>query len=194
MERSWRHGYEPFRRIGAGTFIAVSPTRNIMYICEPELSTQFLRGKTFAKPAEFLQILNIFSPTITGADDQEALLYREITASFFKNRTMHQVWTNSIDAAGLLMKVLTESRAPVCNEFREVLARMALHILNVSCFEGGQGYLGELRFQEQIRPSHNLSYVEAIHSVLKNFANIFHTPSLILSKSLWICGAQRHAN
>ena len=82
-----------------------------MYTCEPELSTQFMRGKTFAKPAEFLQILNIFGPTLTGAGDQEARLYTKIIAPFFNNRTMYQVWTSSIDAAGLLERELLWGRS-----------------------------------------------------------------------------------
>lgn len=184
LERGWRYGYEPFRRVGADTFMAVSPTKNILYTCDLEVSTQFLHNKIFTKPAGLLQILNIYGPTMTGTDGQETSLYRKTMAPFFNNRTMHQVWNNSIHGAECLLRVVTRHNAPMVEQLRPVLARMTLHILNTTCFEHDQDCMADLEFREQIPEGHYLSYVQAMHSVLDNMANIFLTPALILSELL----------
>ncbi|MCJ1344328.1 hypothetical protein MMC31_002531 [Peltigera leucophlebia] len=88
--RGWHYGYEPFRKIGTDTFIVVSPTQNVLYICDPNVITQLFRGNTFGKPTGLLKMLNIFGPTLTGTDGDEARQYRKITAPFFNEQTLRQ--------------------------------------------------------------------------------------------------------
>ena len=57
--------------LGTDTYIVVSPSQNTLITCEPEAVNQILRGKGFDKPAELIKLLNVFGPTITGAENKE---------------------------------------------------------------------------------------------------------------------------
>ncbi|MCJ1245731.1 hypothetical protein MMC30_002935 [Trapelia coarctata] len=184
LERGWPEGYDPFRRVGADTFIAVSPTQNILFTCDPEASTQFLRGKNWTKPTELLQILNIFGPTMTGTDGEETRLYRKITAPFFNHRTMQQVWNTSVRAVSSMLEVVTGDQASMHNRnLRPLLAKMTLHIVNAVCFESDPNCLDELESRRAIPKGHELSYSQSIHTVLDNFATLFLIPRPILNNS-----------
>lgn len=182
--RSWRYGYEPFRKIGTDTFIVVSPTRNVLYTCDPNVITQLVRGNTFEKPTELLEILNIFGPTLTGANGEEARQYRKITAPFFNEETLRQVWVNSVNSIETTLKLLVKSeRVGHFRGLRPVLAWMALRILNVVGFEGKRNFLAKSTFSDEVLPGHALSYSEAMHSLLDHFGVIYFTPFLALSTS-----------
>lgn len=161
--------------------MAVSSSRNVLFTCNPEATTQLSRDKLIGKPVELLEILNIFGPTMTGTDGQEAHLYRSITAPFFNEFTMHKVWSTSIMSTEDLLKVLVEVDVSGCNRnLRRVLARMTLHVLNKVCFENNQTCLDTLQLQEKMGSNHKLTYTEAMHSTLDHFFTIFATPPLIL--------------
>lgn len=162
--------------------MAVSSSRNVLYTCDPEAATQLFRDKAIGKPADLLKVLNIFGPTMTGTDGQEARLYRTITAPFFNEHALQQVWSTSIISTEELLRVLSEVDASGCSQnLRRILARMTLHILNKVCFENNQDCSDALQSQEKIIPDHKLSYIEAMHLTLDHLATIFTTPPSILS-------------
>lgn len=121
---------------------------------------------------------------MTGTDGEEARLYRKITAPFFTEQTMHRVWNKSLNSTEVLCRVLMAGQTldGFQGELRQVLARMTLDILNSVCFEGDdQNCLDVLRFQEQIPSDHQMSYFQAMHTMLDHFTTIFFTPIRILS-------------
>lgn len=180
--RTWHYGYKPFSTIGADTFMAVSSSQNVLYTCDPEATTQLFRDKAIGKPSELYKILNIFGPTMTGTDGQEARLYRTITAPFFNEYALRQVWSTSIMSTEKLLRILVKVDVSGCHQnLRQSLARMTLHILNKVCFENNQDCLDVLQLQEEISPGHELSYSEAMHCTLNHFDTIFGTPPFILS-------------
>lgn len=97
--RGWNQGYTPFKIAGVDTFVAVSPTRNVIHNCDPEISTEIFRRSEFGKPVELIALLNIFGPGLTGSDGAEGRLYRKITAPFFNEQTLARVWRVSLDSA-----------------------------------------------------------------------------------------------
>lgn len=164
--------------------MVVSSSRNVLYTCDPETVTQLSRDKAIGKPSELLTILNVFGPTMTSTDGQEARLYRTITAPFFNEYVLQQVWSTSIMSTEELLRIFIEVDASGNNQtLRQIFARMTLHILNKVCFEGNQNCLDTLQSREKIFPGHKLSYSEAMHSTLDHLVTIFGTPSLILSTS-----------
>jgi hypothetical protein len=180
--RGWHYGYQSFQKVGADTFIAVSPRGNILFTCDAEASNQFLRGSAFGKPAELLGILNVFGPTMTGTDGQETRIYRNVAKPFFTEQTMQQVWRNSVHGAALLLEVLTQGKAAEYHkDLRPILARLTLHLLNSVCFEKDKDCLDELQFSEEVLPGHEISYSAAMHKMLDHFGTIFFTPPFILS-------------
>lgn len=127
-------------------------------------------------------MLNIFGPTLTGTDGDEARQYRKITAPFFNEQTLRQVWINSVNSIETTLKLLVKSqRVGHFRGLRPVLAWMALRILNVVGFEGKRNFLAGSVFSDEVLPGHALNYSEAMHSVLDHFGTIHFTPSLVLS-------------
>lgn len=184
FSRGWHYGYEPFRKMGTDTFMVVSPTGNVLHTCDPNVITQLFRGNKFGKPTELLKMLNIFGPTLTGTDGDEARQYRKITAPFFNEETLHQVWINSVSNIETTITLFGKSK--IVNHFRglrPLLAWMALRILNTVCFEGKRELLAKSVFSDEVLPGHALSYSEAMHSVLDHFGTISYTPFFVLSTS-----------
>lgn len=176
--RGWHYGYEPFGKIGTDTSVVVSPTRNVLYTCDPNVITQLFRGNTFGKPTELLKMLNIFGPTLTGTNGDEARQYRKITAPFFNEQTLHQVWINSVNSIETTLKLLVKSQTvDHFRGLRPILAWMTLRILNVVGFEGKRNFLAGSGFSDEVLPDHALSYSRAMHSVLDHFGTIHFNPS-----------------
>ncbi len=60
LDRIWHSGHQPFAIKGADTLIAVSPSQNTLFTCDPKLITQLLRDPAFGKPTAMLGLLNLF--------------------------------------------------------------------------------------------------------------------------------------
>ncbi len=177
FNRSWHYGYKPFKEFGADTIMIVTPSGNILITCDPEAAGQLFRNKSLGKPAELMGILNVFGPTITGTDGQEARLYRKITSPFFNEETMYRVWEKSVSSAEALLHVIQGHN----EELRPVLARMTLHLLNAVCFGCEQDCLDELQLRGHIPSGCKLSCSEAMAAMLEHLPTVFFTPSIVLS-------------
>ncbi|EHA18942.1 hypothetical protein ASPNIDRAFT_54126 [Aspergillus niger ATCC 1015] len=123
----WHLGYTPFEQVGADTFLAVSPGGFVLYTCDRHVSTQLFQDGRFGKPAHLMQVLNIYGPTITGTDGPESRLYRRITAPFFREDTLRQVFTHAIEGAQVLGLALNQPAA--YHQLRTLAARLSLNLL-----------------------------------------------------------------
>jgi len=173
---AWHHGYSAFQDAKTDTLILVSPGDRVMLTCDPIAANSIFRDSSFGKPKDLISLLNIFGPTITGSDGSEARLYRRITAPFFGQATMKEVWTESVISASILMQVVNENT----EELRPILARLTLYLLNVLCFEAPQNCLRTLRNQERSADGQTLGYSQAMATFLENFPIVSYTPSLLL--------------
>ncbi|KAL6873063.1 cytochrome P450 [Trichoderma novae-zelandiae] len=154
----WHNGYEPFERLQANTFLAVSPGGLILYTCDPDVNVQLFRDASFGKPAELLSILNVYGPTITGTDGPESRLYRKVTGPFFTETTLRRVFAQSVSGAKMLLAALL--RPDAHRHLRALSARVSLNTL-----------------------SQTLSYSQALHGLLENLGAIFVLPHWLLRLS-----------
>lgn len=180
FSEGWHHGYQPFEDIGADTFLAVSPGGIILYTCDADVSTQLFRDGSFGKPAGLMKILNVFGPTMTGTDGPEARLYRRITAPFFNEATLRNVFRQSVQGGKELLLVLAQTT--VDDKLRTLTARLSLNLLNrVSLEHQSQSELGKaLRFEDQVPLGHTMSYSQAMHALLDNFQTVYVAPRWFL--------------
>jgi len=178
----WHNGYEPFKHVGADTFLAVSPGGIILYTCDADVSSQLFRDSRFGKPAHLMQVLNIFGPTITGTDGAESRLYRRITAPFFNEATLRQVFEHSVQGGQELRLVLNQRSAH--RRLRTLTARLSLHLLNRVCNQNqtNEDLVQALRFEEQLPGTHRMSYSDAVHTLLDHYQTVFLFPPGLLSK------------
>ena len=179
MERAWHLGYEPFRNVGTDTFITVSPGGNVLFTCDPDVSSHFLRGSVYGKPTKIMRMLNIFGPTITASENLEAKLSRKITSPFFTNQTHSQVWVESVKCSERLCETYLQR---VLQDVRTILARATLHVLNAVCFEKeDKNLVQELQSEESTPRTYEISYPRAIHTLLAHFRVVYLIPSFVLS-------------
>lgn len=179
----WHSGYEPFERVKADTFLAVSPGGLILYTCDPDVNTQLFRDGSFGKPAQLMSILNIYGPTITGTDGPESRLYRKITGPFFSENTLRRVFVQSVSGAKILLAALT--RPDAHRQLRTLSARVSLNTLSQICFSNqtDSDLVKALAFEDNIPDKRTLSYSEALHGLMDNWSTIFLVPHWLLRLS-----------
>ena len=154
--------------MGWDTFIAVSSAGKICHTCDPQLVQQMLRSNLVDKPADLMDVLNIFGPTMTGTKNQESRLYRKITTPFFNESTMQDVWNKSLEGARIALMVLTrDKKSNIVRESRPTFARLSLYLLNAVCFESCEDPMAELEDCGQLPSGHQMTYSQAMHAVLK---------------------------
>lgn len=188
----WHNGYEPFRRAGADTFLAVSPGSVVLYTCDADVSSQLFRDNRLGKPAHLMSILNIFGPTITSTDGAESRLYRRITAPFFSEATMRDVFVGSVQGGGQLVQALRHPAA--YRQLRTLTAKLSLHILSRFCneTEDQKDLVNALQATDKPHGNHRMTYGEAVFNLLENYMTIFLMPHALLSmclplrRNLWI--------
>ncbi|KAJ5721216.1 cytochrome P450 [Penicillium malachiteum] len=148
-----------------------------------DVSSQLFRDSRFGKPAHLMQILNIFGPTITGTDGAESRLYRRITAPFFNEETLRQVFEHSVQGGQELRLVLSQDTAH--RRLRTLTARLSLHLLNRVCNENqtSEDLVRALRFEDQLQGTHRMSYIDAVHTLLDHYATVFLFPPKLLKLS-----------
>ncbi|KUI67226.1 Cytochrome P450 3A2 [Cytospora mali] len=179
----WHNGYEPFERVKADTFLAVSPGGLILYTCDPDVNTQLFRDGSFGKPAELMSILNIYGPTITGTDGPESRLYRKITGPFFSESTLRRVFVQSVSGATILLAALT--RPDAHRQLRTLSARVSLNTLSQICYDNqtDSDLVKALAFSDNVPDGRTLSYSEALHGLMDNWTAIFLMPHWMLRLS-----------
>ena len=181
--RGWHDGYSVFRNFGADTYVVVTPSQNILHTCEPEAVSQIMRNNAIEKPADLVNILNLFGPTMTGAENKDARHYKKITAPFFNEDSMQKIWTQSVSGGEALLKVLIKSQRPGCGgDPRPYLARLSLYLLNAVCFESQQDCVEELEGRSPIPFGHALGYSQAFHTMLGHIKTVYAVPRPLLSR------------
>ena len=179
---AWHDGYSTFRKLGVDTYIVVSPSRNILHTCEPEAVYHILRSNALEKPTEILDLLNLFGPTMTGATNREARLYRKVTSPFFNETSLQKVWSQSLAGGEALLEVLAEvQKHGHTVEMRTLLARLSLHVLNSVCFENDQDCVKELEGRSPVPSGHASSLSQAMLTMLDHVKIVYAVPWRVLS-------------
>ncbi|KAI1305465.1 cytochrome P450 [Xylaria venustula] len=183
LDRIWHSGYKPFAITGADTLIAVAPSQNILFTCDPKLITQLLRDPAFGKPTAMLGLLNLFGPTMTGTDGPENRLYRKVTAPYFNHTTMESVFRESVEETSSFVEVVTGQVSALDTELRPMLSKLALHILSKCGFGKTGSCLDELQFSEKPSKGHELSFADTFLDIDQDLALIALTPPFLLNNS-----------
>ncbi|KAL8861937.1 MAG: hypothetical protein Q9178_001807 [Gyalolechia marmorata] len=185
--RGWNYGYQPFRTAKADTFVAVSPSRNVIHTCDPDVAAQIFRRSEFRKPLELIGLLNVFGPGLTGSEGAEGRLYRKVTAPFFNERTLQEVWRVSIESVEVLLRDLSadtlSSSWKEGRDLRSMVAGMTLHNVFAVCFgkTDDRGEKAGYRMEETVPPGHKIGFRQSILSTLDHIGIMAFMPKLILN-------------
>ncbi|KAL8917288.1 MAG: hypothetical protein Q9172_005914 [Xanthocarpia lactea] len=188
--RGWNYGYQPFRTAKGDTFVAVSPSRNVIHTCDPDVAAQIFRRSEFRKPLELIGLLNVFGPGLTGSEGAEGRLYRRVTAPFFTEKTLQEVWRVSIESVEVLLRDLsTDDALPSSRkkgrDLRSMVAGMTLYNVFAVCFgkTDDRGEKGGYRVEETVPPGHKIGFRQSILSTLDHIGTMAFMPKIILNLS-----------
>ncbi|MCJ1478599.1 hypothetical protein MMC13_007280 [Lambiella insularis] len=179
----------PFEEVGADTFLAVAPSHNSLWTCEPEAVLQISRSKDeFSKPAKALSVLNVYGPTVTATDGEESRLYRRIVGPSFNDKTHAAVWNSSIKQVERLLGLWEKNgKDDLVPRLGEDAARMTLYIMSKVCFGKTMSQMGDMNspgkevLYEQGQKYNGLAYSQALSEMLENILTIFLLPTALLS-------------
>ena len=116
--------------------MVVSPTRNVLWTCDPQVILQVLsRRNDFHRPVVALKVLNLYGPTIMGTEGPESRLYQKITSPSFNDETHQAVWSVSLQLTQQLLKSWLEDE-PVGHVLRmnQDTSRLTLCVISRVCF------------------------------------------------------------
>ena len=131
-----------------------------------------------------MDLLNLFGPTITGATNREARLYRKVTSPFFTENNLQKMWSQSLTGGEALLKVLVKAQEHGHTaDLRKLLARLSLHVINSVCFESDQDCVKELEGRSPVPSGHASSYSQAMHTMLDHAKIVYAVPWRLLSIS-----------
>jgi cytochrome P450 len=154
----------------------------VIHTCDPEVSTQIFRRSEFTKPVELIELLNVFGPGLTGSEGAEGRLYRKVTAPFFTEQTVDQVWRTSIESVETFMQSVVASQASKKSNrrgLRSMVASMTLHIVFTVCF-GTDVDKKSPQLQETSFIGHKTGFYQTVLSSLDHIATIAFMPKFIL--------------
>ena len=191
IPRAWHAGYKPFEEAGADTFIAVSPSHNALWTCDPETILQISKSKDeYPKAVKAMSVLNVYGPTVTATDGEESRLYRRIVAPSFNEATYEKLWTNTTSLIEELVSAWTRSESSATvQRLGKDAASMTLHIMSRVCFGREMEWTADLSINDHSTHKgaratryKGLTYSQALSEMLEGILIIFLLPARFLSK------------
>ena len=193
LEWGWKRRYEPFAKIGADTFLTVSPERIVLSTAEASVISQMgNRRNDFPKALEVYDSLKLYGENVVVVEGQRWRHHRKITSPPFSEKNNGLVWQETLDQTTTMVQRwfdgphATESRT--LNNIAEDTMRLSLHIISKAGFgrpmewpkqeeDGGQS-------SEKLDKGHSMTYTDALGSLLHNILWLLAIPRGLLSESL----------
>lgn len=180
--KAWQQGHSPFSKLHHDTFILCSPSGNLLWTCEPQVTHQlYTRGTDFIKPVKMMGMLNIYGPTLVASDGEEARLYRKITGPSFNEKNHERVWIETLKQAG---HMVNDWYGNAITTLHSDVSRGTLHVFSSVCLSHDIEWTKGRNQKDFMPKGHTLSWADAIDSVLNHAITIFTTPRFLLSKFL----------
>ncbi|MBE7180983.1 MAG: cytochrome P450 [Terriglobus roseus] len=193
----WQHRYGVFERNG-DTFMIVTDWKNIVYTCDAGAISQITaRRADFPKPVEVYGTMNIYGRNVVSAEGAEWRRHRKITAPPFTEKNNHLVWKESLYQARNMVRQWTGPDGEGGKTWDNISAdamRLSLHIIsragfNVRCLWPGIDDDDEKALKDGamstavIPDGHEMSYVEAMSTLLHRIILVFIVPEWAASES-----------
>ncbi|EOD51415.1 putative cytochrome p450 protein [Neofusicoccum parvum UCRNP2] len=167
-------------------FAHATPSNIEIFVADAASSYEVLaRKKDFGKPMHFVEIINIFGPTVASTDGPDWYRHRRITATPFNERNNAIVWRESVkQATQMLSYFKTTVGTAGSTGLGDDTMTLTLHILT----SVGLGFSYDFRGTQEQRnhnevsnAGHTLSYRDCLAAVLENFVVMQLLPKKIFS-------------
>lgn len=200
LEWGWHLKYEPFKRLGTDTFLAVSPGRNMLYTASAEVISQITSRKNdFPKPLEVYATLTMYGNNVVTSEGQLWRHHRKIASPPFSEKNNHLVWTEALEQCQAMVNgwfegntAKTESRTVYT--IADDAMRLSLYVISRAGFGVHLQWpgIGDAHTKKPVKHktessaevAQGMSYTDALGLVLHEFLLLFLVPRLLLSNSM----------
>ncbi|KAH7119108.1 cytochrome P450 [Dendryphion nanum] len=160
------------------TFSIVSSGGVILYTADPtSLNSILSNRKDFGKPAIY-ENLELFGPNVDTVNGDAWTRHRKITAPCFNERVSGFVWDEALRQTRSMLGLWLSQPNGRVGSMVEDTRVIALHVLTAAGFGISNDFLGGAR---NVAPGHNLSYRDALMTVLEHFVL-----SIVLTQMPWL--------
>lgn len=195
LEWGWKRRYEPFKRFGSDTFMTVSPERNVLYTADADVVNQITtRRNDFPKALEVYESLKIYGNNVVTSEGQLWRHHRKIVSPPFTEKNNHLVWAETLDQTSAMLKSWLAG-GPTIYTVADDAMRLSLHVISKAGFGVHLQWPGQEKAQQNghtesqdnssstaLPPGHEMSYTEALGSLLHNILPLLIAPRYVLSK------------
>ncbi|ORY15312.1 putative cytochrome P450 [Clohesyomyces aquaticus] len=150
-------------------FVLCSPASNAIVTCYPPGLDRVIKGhKNWPQPGAQNRLFAFYGENIASTNGADWQRHRKITTSAFNERSMHQVWEESIKRARSLNFAGESVRT--LGRIRSTFDVLAMHVLAIVGF-GQEGTL------KSIPPGHRQSLMDSLGFILKHIllTVVFHS-------------------
>jgi cytochrome P450 len=178
----WKAGYRPFEEVGSDTFILASHAGNMLWTCDPNVMKNLLMQHAKSQiPVDMVKFYDIYGPTIGSTEGDEWRTHRRVITAGFNPATYNLAWKESLHQTGTLTDRWIEegSVIPVVKKWTSLLT---LHVISGAFFHKSLEWKDYTQYTMPTPPGHQISYEEALFTVLKRLGYIFLTHRALLGK------------
>ncbi|KAL2431202.1 Cytochrome P450 monooxygenase [Exophiala dermatitidis] len=197
-----RLGMEVFERVGADTFLVVSPGGIMMHTADPEVISQITtRRNDFPKPTPIYRSLDIYGKNVVSTEGAMWRQHRKATSPPFTEKNNHLVWAESIDQASAMLAswVGPDRQGDITvDRVMDDTMRLSLYVISRAGFgrklewpsadekaniDTNYDDPSKIQNQDLDRDAgHSMSYTYAIHCLLDNILFQFILPRWLMDK------------
>ena len=196
----WARRYEPFKRYGSGTFITVTPERNVLYTADADVISQITtRRSDFPKQVDIYEPLKIYGNNVVTTEGQLWRHHRKITGPPFSEKNNHLVFAETLgqcqDMVDSWMDGDQESSKTIHTVADDAM-RLSLHIISRAGFgvpliwpaKAKAPEKGHVKGEEgntssaSVPEGHTMSFAGALGLLLHSMLPLIILPEFLLSK------------
>lgn len=182
-DRVWRYGFAPFKYHEASTFLAVSPSKIVLWTASPTTVVDMIRRRNdILKPTSELGILNVHGPTVTASEGEQGRRYRKVTTSSFGHSMFEGAWNQGVLKAGTLAKRLIATEETP-GRVKKELELVTFAVVSEVCFGIEVDEEGEMILRKHKPHEGTMSYWESFAVSAEYMGVTFLTPRAVLKNS-----------
>ena len=202
LEWGWHLRYEPFKRLGTDTFLAVSPERNQLYTASADVVSQVTTRKNdFPKPLEMYGSLRIYGNNVVSTEGQVWRYHRKIASPPFSEKNNHLVWTETLEQCQAMLNSwfdgsIAKTESKTIYTLADDAMRLSLYVISRAGFGvhlqwpgiGGAHADSPVKHEKESSPSSSetaqgMSYTDALGMLLHEILWVLLVPRFLLSNS-----------
>ena len=215
VDWTWTKKYEPFKRLGTDTFLAVSSQRNILYTADADVISQMTsRRNDFPKALEVYDSLRLYGNNVVTSEGQMWRNHRKIISPQFSETNNHLVWAETLEQCQAMVNGwfdgnIAKIGSKTIRTLKEDTMRLSLYVIsragfgiqlqwptNESAHANGDVKVKQEKGASSLEKSqgHTMSYTDALGSILHNIFWVLILSPSILSNSSTVYVFEASAN